>query len=70
MDIIAMDCHKHYSLANVQTADGQLGGVESYAFSASSCQPILSAAPRSTRSRPGRRGGGPAFGGGDVLDAQ
>ena len=24
MEIIAMDCHKHYSLANVQTADGQL----------------------------------------------
>jgi len=23
MDIIAMDCHKHYSLANVQTQDGQ-----------------------------------------------
>jgi len=23
MDIIAMDCHKHYSLANVQTSDGR-----------------------------------------------
>ena len=23
MEIIAMDCHKHYSLANVQTPDGQ-----------------------------------------------
>lgn len=43
MDIIAMDCHKHYSLANVQTPDGRCRREERIEHRRGNIQAFLSA---------------------------